>query len=124
MFWTLIYFAMSTTIMSMFLKDRPCDLNFVHGCILGAVLLKVNDVIENGANDTEAIVNAVEAVRNATAIVSISGDLNAATRTLLSLANSRAGVENAVVSSREILVKHCDIFFSKMVVLVSFVTVI
>ncbi len=65
----------------------------------------MNDVLENGANDTEAIENAVEAVRNATTTVSTSGDLNAATRTLSGLANSRARIENAVVSSREILVR-------------------
>ena len=61
-------------------------------------------MIENGANDTEAIEHAIELVGNSTKIGSTSGDINTATQILKSLSASRNGVQGAFVSDKELLV--------------------
>ncbi len=74
-------------------------------CIIYIILpVKVQEIIERGANDTGAITSVIEYVGNSTSSTSTSGDLKAATEVLSSLADARAGVNNAVVSQEEILV--------------------
>ncbi len=65
---------------------------------------KVDAVIANDPNNTEAIESTIDVLRKATEPASTSGDLKAATTLLKDLARSRDRIQGVEISSKEIVV--------------------